>query len=681
MFALVLASAFLCACKRINVPELQLEVLPVPLQMDITGISKLNADDLRTWHASTPGIADKFPGLPEGMKRVSDPADAQLRMDIDEELDLKVEGYELLIAEGRAQITGKDRAGLFYGLMSLNQLIQDARDQGTPLPRIHIRDCPALGWRAIHLDVKHHLEKESYYYALMDELAAHKINAVIVELEDKLAYERRPLVGSADAMSMEQWKALSDYALERNIRLSPLVQGLGHASFILKHDSYHALRDDPESDWAFNPLDEATYALQFDLYRDALEAFPHGQFLHVGGDEVITSGRSSGRNSLDLQLHWLNKVCAFAEEAGRTPIFWDDMPLKYADLYAPMFDPGMAPQVVDSLWEAHEHKLLEVLDRFPTNCIYMRWNYSSPQTYGNTKAMNWFMEQGLEVMGATAGQTRWVLMPQNQSNMGNIRSFALSSIEQGLQGLLLTLWDDDSPHFELYKRGILAFAEYSWSGERRPMEALKAGIRHRSFGPELAAAEFAFVDQLEHMAQWWNSALLEGRYRNQLRTMENAMEKGVIALPDPENQGAWSEHYALRLDAAQSIIEDAQEVDQLIEVMKEQALRNHFRLEVCEQVNTLIAFSAKALLQLQAYDMAQGKEERAEALARVRELTDEFSELRHALEKVYAQTRILNKPPDYILDQDHHHHLANQTRNFDWLFTAELAFLDKLKGL
>ena len=32
----------------------------------------------------------------------------------------------------------------------------------------------------------------------------------------------------------EEWRALSTYALARNISISPLVQGLGHASFILK---------------------------------------------------------------------------------------------------------------------------------------------------------------------------------------------------------------------------------------------------------------------------------------------------------------------------------------------------------------------------------------------------------------------------------------------------------------
>jgi hexosaminidase len=115
-------------------------------------------------------------------------------------------------------------------------------------------------------------------------------------VEDKLAYERQPVVGSADALSIEEWKDLSDYADERNIEISPLVQGLGHASYILKHEQYKDLRDDPESDWAFNRWIHARYEVQFDLYLDAMEAMPDGDYLHVGGDEVHTTGRGSGKS-------------------------------------------------------------------------------------------------------------------------------------------------------------------------------------------------------------------------------------------------------------------------------------------------------------------------------------------------------------------------------------------------
>src|SRR5690606_17518901 len=169
------------------------------------------------------------------------------------------------------------------------------------------------------------------------------------------------------ALSIGEWRKISDYAKERHIEISPLIQGLGHASFILKHPEYFDLRDDLTRDWAFNPLNPKTYEVQFDLYLDAMEAFPHGKYLHVGGDEVHTTGRGSNQPALKLQLIWLNKVAKFAEEHGRTPIFWDDMPLQQADVYDAMFKPEMTQEEVDQIWKENEHKLLGFLDDFPKN--------------------------------------------------------------------------------------------------------------------------------------------------------------------------------------------------------------------------------------------------------------------------------------------------------------------------
>ena len=56
-----------------------------------------------------------------------------------------------------------------------------------------------------------------------------------------------------------------------------------------------------------------------------------------------------------------------------------------------------------------------------------------------------------------------------------------------------------------------------------------------------------------------------------------------------------------------------------------------------------------------------------------------FTEVREQLEQVYRKSRVLDKPQDYILDQDHHNHPANQSINFDWQFMAELMALEKIE--
>lgn len=657
------------------------QLLPSPQEFEITGISDLKAYHLKLAFSEN---NDELPVLNTvlgQLKLTQDKSDVQIIFSIDKALNLPTEGYLLEINQNQVNLTGKDKAGLFYAFKTLEQLVTDAQDQGVFLPKCSIKDFPLLAYRSIHLDVKHHLEKTEYYYQLMDKMASYKINALIVEFEDKIKFERHPKIGSADALSKTEWQKISKYANERYIEISPLMQGLGHSSFVLKHEAYKHLRDDPKSDWAYNPLDSGTYELQFDLYEEALEATPYGKYLHVGGDEVLTTGRNSGKSALELQLHWLDSVCRFAEDHGRIPIFWDDMPLKHAGVYRPMFNTEITNKEVDSIWNKNENKLVEFLDQFPKNCIYMRWNYLAPQTYGNSKAMNWFRSQGFQVMGATAGQTRWVLMPQRESNIENIKSFALSSIENGLNGLLLTLWDDDSPHFELYMRGILAFAEYTWAGDQRTKEDMKSIFRHRQYGSLFSAETYAFIDALEEPVALWKNVLLEGNSRNHLKSNPKAMEKLLITLPDPMNPGTWSKQYVDRIFEAQKTVAKCDTIASIITESKLLAKRNRFNLEVYEQVNELVRFSNHALLKLYQYDQTTDAIERNEVLAELLNLRKEFNGVRSELESVYEKTRNLIKPETYILDQDHHVHLANQSLSFDWQFYAELLFLKKLEQL
>lgn len=602
-----------------------------------------------------------------------------LNLTLDTAMKINPEGYELEIKAKDVGIKAGTDSGLWYGLMTLGQLLEDAKEQNILLPLTKIKDEPALGYRAVHLDVKHHLENKAYYYQLIDRFSALKINAIILEIEDKLAYQLQPKVGSSDAFSIEEWKEISAYAMARNIRISPLVQGLGHASFVLKHEEYLSLRDDPASDWAFDPLNEETYKVQFDLYEDALKAFPFANFLHVGGDEVHTTGRNSGKSALELQLIWLNKVSKYAESKLLTPIFWDDMPLQNAGVYGSIYDRKLSKNQVDSIWEANEPNLTKYIDLFPKNCVYMRWNYNMPESPGNNRAIQWFRDNDFQVMGATAGQTRWNLMPLEQSNINNIRDFAMISIRNQADGLLLTLWDDDSPHFELYGRGIAIFAEYTWAGQKRSTEEFQAAFRQRMFGSTLKGEEFEFIDSLEGSVAFWKNALLDSKDRNNIQKMNNPIENALISLPNPDSSGVWTEKFKDKISGAEVNFQKVEQVLNKIEQTKKRAVRNLFTLAVYEQVAKSIQFSNRALLALSQLDQSS-VEEQNKAKDKLAGMEQEWREITRELESVYSKTRSLHKPIGYVLDQDHHNHLANQALNFsDWQFYVEDLFLQKIE--
>ena len=667
----VIIFLLIISCSTVN-KDLEFKLLPSVKSISTTNkFSNINPnEDLIAFSNSK----HQLPILYSNSKKISigDDDKSKIEFIIDSEIDLPSEGYTLEILKNKVKITAKDQAGLFYGFITLDQLLEDSKNKNNNLPIVYIEDFPSLKFRPIHLDLKHHIEKKSYYFDLIDDLAKLKVNGIIVEFEDKLKYELRSEVGSSDSFSIDWWTNLSEYARSRNIMINPLVQGLGHASFILKHEKNFSLRDDPKSDWAFNPLNPKTYELQFDLYLDAIKATPHGKYLHVGGDEVHLTKRDN-KSELELNLIWLNKVCAFAKKHNRIPIFWDDMPLKHAGFWSSIFDDKMSKAQVDELWNKNEINLTNFIEKFPKNAIYMRWNYQKSHSYGNLKAMDWFIENGFKVMGATAGQTRWTLMPQNQSNIPQIKSFALSSIERKLDGLLLTLWDDDSPHFELYKRGIAAFSEYSWSASNLTSDEFKSIYRFRNFGHLFYKDSYEFIDLLEKpVSLWLNMLLSEDGWRPGLSKKKNPLETDIIDLPDLNKKGEWSKKYFQKISNAKESLKISKKVDKIINEIKLKSLKNNYTLEVYSQVNQLTKYSANLILKLEKLD-------KSGEFNSIYGIENEFINMRMNFENIYKKTRIINKPNDYILDQDHHHHPANQTINFDWQFLAEIMLLEKIK--
>ena len=680
LISIVLLSVLGCAEQKTSLED-SFPILPsVEVVQFETTHSSLAPEALNTAFSPTSDLLPVRYGYSKQFKQIIQMEDAQLFFSIQPQENQKAESYTLKIEQEKIEIQAQDQAGLFYAFVTLDQLIEDAVNSNTPLPLVTLQDAPKIAFRPIQVDVKHHLEKKSYYYDLIDALAQLKINGIILEIEDKLKYKRRPEVASADALSIEEWRALSTYALARNISISPLVQGLGHASFILKHDKNKHLRDDPKSDWAFNPLNPETYALQYDLYLDAMEAFPHGKYLHVGGDEVQTTGRGSGKSALELNLIWLNKVSAFAAEHDRIPIFWDDMPLKQAGLMQPIYNSEMDPATVDSIWEVNEPKLNKFITQFPKNCVYMRWNYHKAESYGNGKAMDWFSSNGFRVMGATAGQTRWTLMPQRESNIDQIRIFAEQSINRNYNGLLLTLWDDDSPHFELYKRGISAFAEYSWGGLKRTKEEFKAVYRHRKFGSEFKGEQYAFIDALDEPVALWTNLFVEaGNHRNALIHKENPIEEQLIDLPDFNKKGDWTKKYSARLEQLEAQKNQLEQAKKTLFKIQNQDAKSEYNLAVYNEVIQLVEYNFELMSQLKAFDTATTPEAEKKALDAIMTTGQTFSSVRAQMETVYSQTRVLNKPEGYLLDQDHHNHPANQTVNFDWQFISEILMLQKIE--
>lgn len=585
------------------------------------------------------------------------------------------EGYTLDVSANGVTIKARSRAGLFYGCQTLEQLMEDSRQAGIKIPPLRITDYPEIAYRAVHWDTKHHLDRIEYYYRMIDKMARYKVNAVIWELEDKLRYTRRPEVGAPNSISKQEMQAICRYAKERYIDISPLVQGLGHAGFILKH--HWELRESEASDWEFCPSNPATYEVLSDLYLDAMEAMPGSKYLHIGGDEISAIGidercKATGKTAFELQMEWLKKVCDFAVLHGKTPIFWDDMPLKFANLWW-LLHRNVSDEEVKKNWNTAE--LDKAIEMFPKNCIYMRWHYEDPTILPHRLLLDWYSTKGLKVMGATAasnGETPF--MPRNNSRVQYIRDFCSLVAKNQLNGILATAWDDGSAHLETVMRGFIALGEYSWNTKGYSIEDYKAAHSQREFG--LSRERVNFLDELEQAAFFFDGALVDSGSRNPAWGVSKDFT--LIDLPGNE-RGVWAEKYKSRLDSARMEASRYEIIQKGIRVAKAEALRNRYTLEVYEQTSNQFYYPVQLLLALEMYDLAESDAQREDAKKQIKAVCKHFKVMRKNLEDVYSQTRFMQCPDGYIADQNHHRHLAALTSSSDWMYLYEIPMVDKVE--
>lgn len=652
------------------------KLLPQPQSVEVLSDKGLNFGELSYVSSavgtSIPVLGEIINGLPQS-RRSGKGIRFQLSMT---NVPDSPEGYVLEISDKGITITSRGNAGLFYGAQTLEQLLEDSRDFKKEIPAMKITDYPAIAYRAIHLDTKHHLDRMEYYYRMVDKLARYKVNAIIWELEDKLRFTRRPEASAPNAISKQEMQALCRYAKERNVEISPLVQGLGHAGFILKH--HWELRENPASDWEFCPSDPRTYEVQFDLYLDALEAMPYGRYLHVGGDEITAIGidercKVTGKSAFELQMGWLKKVCRFAVDHERIPIFWDDMPLKYAGLWTTILG-NETEEELSQKWNTD--KLDAAIEFFPKECVYMRWNYEDATAPAHRKLLKWYSDKGLKVMGATsvsAGDSPF--LPRNNTRSEYVKGFSELVAENHLEGILATAWDDGSPHLETVWRGYIAQGEFGWNPIARNIETFKQVHAQREYGFRPEDNWMQFLDELEKAIFFFDGALVSSGRRN---PAWGTTDFTLIELPDKAHPGVWSETYKDKIEQAKKEVGRYEKISAGIRMAKQEALRNRYTLQVYEQINHLQNYPVRLILALTEYDTAKDNLGRQAALDKVVGVCKYFKKMRTNLEAVYSKTRFMQQPEGFIADMNHHNHLAAKTDNSDWLYLYEIPMIKKV---
>src|SRR6185437_14027712 len=108
------------------------------------------------------------------------------------------EAYTLDVTSRRIRIAARDPRGLFYGAVTLWQLLTQ-RETSSPtigMPCLHIEDRPRFAWRGLMLDSARHYQPVVFIEKLLDEMALHKLNTFQWHLTDdqgwRIAIARYP---------------------------------------------------------------------------------------------------------------------------------------------------------------------------------------------------------------------------------------------------------------------------------------------------------------------------------------------------------------------------------------------------------------------------------------------------------------------------------------------------------
>jgi hexosaminidase len=279
----------------------------------------------------------------------------------------QAEGYTLDVTSHGITISARDDAGLFYGGITLWQLLTpDAHTGAVQVQSLHIGDWPRFAWRGVMLDSARHFQSAADVKLLIDQMAQHKLNVLHWHLTDdqgwRIEIKRYPELTRIGAWrtppdaghdgdpsryggfyTQDEIRDAVAYATARHITVVPEIDMPGHAQAAVA--SYPQIgvtgtRPPVSVDWGVNPylynVDDATFQFVDNVLDEVMVLFP-SHYIHVGGDEAVKDQWKASsaiqakiralhlRDEDALQGWFIGRVGAYLAAHGRRMIGWDEI--------------------------------------------------------------------------------------------------------------------------------------------------------------------------------------------------------------------------------------------------------------------------------------------------------------------------------------------------------------------
>ncbi|HOC68312.1 MAG: Beta-hexosaminidase [Candidatus Hydrogenedentes bacterium ADurb.Bin101] len=393
----------------------------------------------------------------------------------------RAEGYCLAITPTHIVIHAPSEKGLFYGMMTLEQLLLSAKAHTiTELPCAVIRDWPALSMRGFSEDYgRDQLPTLEEHKRSIRHLARFKVNTYLWFIEpDHFVYAFDPDISTDyDRFTFEEIRELVAYAKRYYMEIIPTVELLGHMEQTLRHDRYKPLAEMPGGGGDLCAACEDSFGLVTKMVNEIAPAFG-GRYFHCGLDESYTIGK--GRSEQAVKETGIERVFAdyytkmndLVKSHGQTMMMYADIVLNH-------------PAMIDLL---------------PKDIIMMFWDYAPREEYPGLTALR---AKGLPVT-ALSGLWSWNnLYPLYPPAFKNMEILAAQAEKEGALGHFVSTWGDGYKGAaginlnEWDQYGVAYCAALSWNTTPVPMDAFSRAFAAQFFG----SADPAMAEALTRLAR------------------------------------------------------------------------------------------------------------------------------------------------------------------------------------
>ncbi len=599
------------------------------------------------------------------------------------------QGYQLSVNKNGVVISAPSEEGLFYGTQTLLQLIEK-NESGYKIRGLKIIDWPDIPERVVHYDTKHHQDKFSYVKTFIKDLSRYKINILLWEWEDKFAYPSHPEIGAPGAFTPAEIQELTDYARQYHIQIAPLVQGLGHSSFILKWPQFAHLREIPASNFEFCPLKSGSYDLLFDLWKDAMDATKGSQYIHIGSDETYELGeceqcRKKAKTIGKKGLYHLfsDKAANFVLSKGRTPMIWE-MPMgwKYQTGLPPV-QPNKGLVLTED--DTHRDKLLENA-REAKDLGYKIFFYD-PNPGIEPLFLPYYYRAEEDVTGGLS-------CLQDSYNL--LTKAANSGI---YDGMVRTSWGDAGLHNQIWMLSFATAAEYSWNGRSPGLDSFTKTFFKDYYGDQASNMDELFRLLNEGGYYYWDTFE---------RKVWHWGEIGKTYLPDlPRGDAVEYDPYwnTLHGDMVKKSKIELGQINRALDIIKvneEAGVKHPYDFELFETIAQLIRHTCIAYEDLSLVEQSIKAANRLTFIDRdstyfyldkaaqivdgcIRQRTEVFNNLTSVWEKTRLPKGMSTDEKKYFFQQDRTRHFANRRPDMTYLIYDEQklnmeGWLEKLRS-